>query len=315
MVIFFATLKSVAVLMGIGLIGFGVLAKRIVPLDVLKVLTPLVLEVALPCMIFFNIISKFNPKTLPDWWTLPLWWMAMTAIFVVLTLFGMLYIDKQNRGEAGISLFYPNATFFPLGIIPFIYGSDNTLIIELFLFTLVFPILVFNGYMLFFREHKENFKFNLKDSKIFNSILIATLASLFLKLTGADFLVPGFIIEITGIVGATALPLLMLTIGGNVFIDFRRRGEFRLASCVRFVLTKNLLFPAVILGFIVLVRPSKSVAILMMLQSVVPPLSAVPVLTARANGNASLANQFLISSFICSVVTIPICLWCFSIFY
>ena len=38
MIIFFATLKSVAVLMGIGLIGFWILARKTVPLEVLKVL-------------------------------------------------------------------------------------------------------------------------------------------------------------------------------------------------------------------------------------------------------------------------------------
>lgn len=301
--------------MGIGLIGFWVLARRIVPLDVLGVLTPLVLEVALPCMIFYNIIKRFDPVAMPDWWTLPLWWAAMASLFLVLSLFGMLYVDRNYRSEVGISLFYPNATFFPLGIIPFIYGADSTLLIELFLFTLFFPLLVFNGYIFFFRSKKAKFKFSIKDSKIFNRVLLATLLSVGLKLSGTDIYVPNFIIEITAIVGATALPLLMLTIGGNVFVDFVRRGKFNYFSTLKFVFTKNLLFPAVTLVFLVLVRPPESVANLIILQSVVPPLSAVPVLTARAKGNVSMTNQFLISSFICSILTIPFCMWCFSVFY
>jgi predicted permease len=315
MIVFFATFKSVAILMGIGIIGFWILAKRIVPLDVLKVLTPLVIEVALPCMIFYNIITKFNLNEMPDWWTLPLWWAGMTCLFLTLALLGMVYIDRANRGEVGISLFYQNFTFFPLGMIPFLYGSESTLLIELFLFTLFAPILVFNGYTLFFRSKRSSYTFSLKNSKIFNRMLLATFLSVALKLTGLDSVVPDVIIEITGIVGAIALPLLMLTIGGNVFVDFTKRGRFSYASSLKFVLTKNILFPAVTLGVILLIRPPESVANLIMLQSVVPPLSAVPVLTERAKGNVPLSNQFLISSFICSIVTIPLCMWCFNTYY
>lgn len=314
MTVFIATLKSVAVLMGIGLIGFWILAKKTVPLDVLKVLTPLVIEVALPCMIFTSIIRNFNPSTMPDWWTLPLWWALMIALFLVLSLIGMLYVDRNNRGEVGISLLYPNATFFPLGLIPIIYGKDSPLIVQLFLFTLLMPILVFNGYSFFFPS-KNTFKFDLKQSKILNPILIATLAAVLLQLTGAAEYVPEFIISITGIVGETALPLIMLAIGGNVYVDFTRRGEFDFKASAKFVLTKNLLFPAATLGFILLVRPPDSVATLIMLQAVVPPLSAVPVLTERANGNVALTNQFLISSFLFSIVTIPISMWFFTLLY
>lgn len=44
-------------------------------------------------------------------------------------------------------------------------------------------------------------------------------------------------------------------------------------------------------------------------------MSAVPVLTERAGGNVALADRFLVSSFIFSIVTIPLSMWCFSCFY
>lgn len=312
--IFFATLKSVAILMGIGIVGFWILARKTVPLDVLRVLSPLVIEVALPCMIFYNIITKFDPVAMPDWWTLPLWWAAMIGFFLVLSLIGMQYVDRQYKGEVGISLLYPNATFFPLGIIPIIYGADSPLIVQLFLFTLFMPILVFNGYSYFFPASKPK-RFNLKDSKILNPILIATILAVLLKLTSLESYVPGFIISITQMIGATALPLLMLTIGGNMYIDFTRRGHFNLKSSLKFVLTKNLLFPAATIGFILLLKPPIAVATLILLQSAVPPLSAVPVVTERARGNVALTNQFLVSSFVFSIITIPIFIWTFTRLY
>jgi malate permease and related proteins len=307
--IFLATFKSVAILMGIGLIGFTILARKTVPLDVLKVLTPLVIDVALPCMIFSSIYNGFDPVTMPDWWTLPLWWMGMIAFFLVLTLIGMQFIDRKHRGEVGISLLYPNATFFPLGIIPIIYGADSPLLVQLFLFTLLMPIVVFNGYSFFFR--KARFSFNFKNSKILNPVLLATALAVGLKLTRLDVIIPGFVITITEIVGATALPLIMLTIGGNVYIDYSRSGKFDIGANLKFVLTKNLVFPLATLGLLCLVRPPLTVATLIILQSAVPPLSAVPVLTERAKGNTSIANQFLISSFVFSILTIPVTIWLF----
>jgi len=315
MELFVAAFKSVAVLMGIGLIGFAILARKTVPLEVLKVLSPLVLEVSLPCMIFYNIIVRFNPSLMPDWWKLPLWWIGMVAFFLILTILGMQYVHRRYKGEAGIALFYPNATFFPIGIIPIVYGTDTILLVELFIFTLLMPIIVFNGYSFFFRSKAPNRKFSIKDSKILNPILGATLLAVMLKLTNIDTSIPDFVITITEIVGATALPLLMLNIGGNVYVDFKRRGTFDFLSSAKFVITKNILFPAATLGMILLIRPPLSVATLIMIQAAMPPLSAVPVLTERAQGNVALVNQFLISSFMFSVLTIPLSLWCFEIFY
>ena len=315
MELFLATFKSVAVLMGIGVIGFTILARKTVPLEVLRVLSPLVLEVSLPCMIFHNIITRFDPQKMPDWWHLPLWWAGMTAFFLVLSVIGMQFVDRRHRGEAGISLFYPNATFFPIGIIPIIYGPDTTLLVELFLFTLFMPVIVFNGYTFFFRSGKLDREFNLGDSKIINPILVATILAIVFKITHTDTVIPDFIITISEIVGATALPLLMLAIGGNVYIDYTRRGKFDVKSATRFVITKNILFPAATLGMILLVKPPISAATLIIIQAAMPPLSAVPVLTERAKGDVARTNQFLISSFTASLITIPLSLWCFSVLY
>ena len=177
------------------------------------------------------------------------------------------------------------------------------------------PVIVFNGYSFFFRSKGAEHKLNFRDSKILNPILVATILAVVFKLTNVDAAIPGFVISITEIVGATALPLLMLNIGGNVYVDFIRRGKFDIRSSARFVLIKNILFPAATLGMLLLIRPPVSVATLIIIQAAVPPLSAVPVLTERARGNVALTNQFLVSSFMFSIITIPLTMWCFSYFF
>ncbi|MDH7507081.1 MAG: hypothetical protein QHH15_04775 [Candidatus Thermoplasmatota archaeon] len=69
--LFITTFESVAVLLGIGIIGFFIIKKKLVPGNVLGFLSPIVLDIALPCLIFVNLINNFNPDEIPNWWQLP----------------------------------------------------------------------------------------------------------------------------------------------------------------------------------------------------------------------------------------------------
>ena len=71
--LFITTFESVAVLLGIGILGFWIIRKRIMPGDILGLLSPIALDIALPSLIFVNILENFSPREWPDWWQLPLW--------------------------------------------------------------------------------------------------------------------------------------------------------------------------------------------------------------------------------------------------
>jgi malate permease and related proteins len=126
---------------------------------------------------------------------------------------------------------------------------------------------------------------------------------------------PDFVITVVNTEGLTALPLIMITIGGNIYVDFKHCGGNSWKSAIQFVIVKNLIFPMVTLAFLVFVQPPKKISMLIFLLSVVPQLSAVPVFVGREKGNVSLANQFLVSSFICAILTIPLCMYCYSLFF
>ena len=67
MSLFIATFESVAVLLGIGVLGFWIIRRRILPGDILGFLSPLALDIALPCLIFANIIQNFSPGESHGW--------------------------------------------------------------------------------------------------------------------------------------------------------------------------------------------------------------------------------------------------------
>ena len=175
--ILITTFESVAVLIGIGLIGFYIIKKGILPGKVLSIISPLALEIALPSLIFARILTTFTPEKFPDWWQLPLWWIFFTLISLSLTLIFRYVSNKKTRREFSISLFYQNAIFFPLAILTGMFqgGKLENYQVYLFFFTIFYPPLFFSTYYLFFRS-KEKIKINWK--KIFHPVLIATLIAI-----------------------------------------------------------------------------------------------------------------------------------------
>jgi hypothetical protein len=285
-----------------------------VPIKILEVISPLILDIALPCLIFTNIIFRFDPSKFPNWWMLPLWWAAFTVITVVLSFLGMKLAKKEYKAEIGMSLLYPNIIFVPMVIIQKLFGSDSEILVELFLFSLFFPAFLFNTYFLFYRSKKtKKDKFTL--GNFLNPILIATFLAITLRLSGLNQNVPEAFYSIAKILGNTALPLILLLIGGNVYVDFKRKGKMKLKPILTFVALKNFLFPFIILLLLILIKPPFSIAFLIFLISCVPPITAVPILVNKEGGNTSQSNQFVISSFIASIISIPLAFSAFQIFF
>ena len=121
-------------LLGLGVLGFYIIGRRIMPGNILIFLSPLALDIALPCLIFISIIKNFSLEKLPDWWTIPLWWIGFTLTALLLTRISMFISRKETRREFGISLFYQNGIFFPLAIISGLYGDNSAYLVVLFLF-------------------------------------------------------------------------------------------------------------------------------------------------------------------------------------
>ena len=314
MIVFWKVFESILILLGIGTIGFTIISRKIVPIKILEVLSPLILDIALPCLIFTNIIYRFDPVSFPNWWMLPLWWIAFTVISILFALIGMRLIEKKNRPELGMSLLYPNAIFVPMVIIQNLFGEKSSILVELFLFTLFFPVFIFNTYHFFFPK-KSSLKNKFNWSKFLNPFLIVTILAVALRLSGLSQNIPDVFLSITKILGNTALPLILLLIGGNVYVDYLKKGKIQIKPILTFVALKNFLFPTIILLLLIWIKPSFSVAFLIFLLSVVPPITAVPILVGKAGGNTLISNQFLISSFLVSIISIPFAIWVFEMFF
>jgi predicted permease len=315
--IFLITFQAVGALLGIGVLGFWIIGKRHVPGNALGVLNSIAIDIALPCLLMSNILTHFSPDTFPNWWQMPLWWLGFTILALALSLGFSLWAKKSTRGEFAMSLFFPNGIFFPLIIISGIYGGNSPYLVLLFFITLFQPSVVFGSYPFFIRNKQSEEK--LRWTRLINPIVVVTMISIALVFAGVKPYIPDFVFLIVNMVGATATPLLMLILGGNIYNDFmnRKEGENKLqpGEVIKFVLIKNLIFPAIVLAILVWIRADNVVAFLLVIQAAVPPISAIPVLVDRLKGNRAFSNQILVASFALSIITIPAFIYLFSRFF
>ncbi len=314
MTVFIITLEAVATLLGIGILGFWIIGKRHVPETTLSFLSSLAIDIALPFMVVANLVLEFSPQKYPHWWHMPLWWAGFTVTALLLSLASSYMVKRDVRSEFTMSLFFQNGLFFPILIISGLFGSGSSYLVTLFLFMMLQPSMVFSTYTLFFRSAVNKESLNWR--RIANPVLIATVIGLIIGLTTIGKYIPSFLINIFNMVGAMAIPIFMLILGGNIYNDFALQKEeqkkFRVWDVTKFVLMKNIVFPLVFLGLLHLLRPDPAIAFIIMLQAAVPPITAIPILTARCGGNKSISSQFIVASFFCSILTIPAFIFVFS---
>jgi len=308
------TFESVAILLGIGLIGYWIIRKRIIPSDNLGLLSPLALDIALPSLILVRILNDFSPTNYPEWWHLPLWWCFFTVIVAGLTYIFSYLSVKKNRREFAITLFYQNAIFFPLAIFAGIFPNDSSYQINLFLFTIFYAAFFFSTYQLFFKS-KNKIKIDIK--KIIHPVLIFTIVGIFIILLGIQNSVPNIIISILTLLGGMTIPLIMIILGGNIYLDFKKIGKINFKEMIKFVIIKNFIFPLIFIAILInLVNIlSYQIALIILIQSAVPPVTAVPLVTERVGGNRAIVNQYMIGSFITSLFSIPLMIYLFDILF
>ncbi len=314
--ILLVTLQAVAALLGIGVIGFLIIGRKKVPSATMGFLSSLSIDVAIPCLVLSSLIIDFSPENNPTWWLMPLLWAGFAVVAIVLSLGASFLVNKERRGEFAISLAFQNGLFFPIIIIVGLFGPQNPYLSLLFLFGLLHPTLMFSTYPLFFGKKAQREKLNWQ--RLLNPVLVATIIGMFIALMGIRDYVPEFAKTILLMVGAMASPLFMLILGGTIYYDFMEEKTARKifwADIIKFIVVKNLVFPAVFLGLLIWLRLDFPMTLVVFLQAVVPPVTAIPIFAERAGGNRSLASQLVVASFLFSILTIPAMLFLFTRFF
>jgi malate permease and related proteins len=313
--IFSVAFQSIAALLAIGVLGFWILRRQNAPENILRVLSTLAIDIGIPAIVFSNIVLNFSPSRVPNWWQLPLWWVAFTTSTLILTVLTSFISTRATRSEFALTMFFPNAIFFPLIVLIGVFGNSNPYTALLFIFVAFQPTLYFSTYHLFFRKKNQDGKGRFKWQRIVNPVLVTTVVAIAIQLAGLASYVPQFVIEIVQLLGNASLPLLMLILGGSLYLDYLKKGKIFVAEIIKFTLVKNLVFPVVFMALLLWVRPAYNIALFILLQAAVPPITGIPIMTEREGGNRSITNQFILASFVFSILSVPAMFNLFNMFF
>ncbi|MCX7820670.1 MAG: AEC family transporter [Brevinematales bacterium] len=301
MEIFIKSLEAILVLIGLGFFGFYLLFKKFLKKEVLRILSPIAIEFAVPAMIFSDIILNFRPDQIQNWWLYPVYWFISFIFGIILSYFFSLFVKKESKQEFILSLVFPNAVFIPIVLISSLYGENSDMLVKLYLFTLFFPLFLFNLYGLFIDN-----KIKISPKIFFNPIIVITIVSVFLKIYNIDRFIPEFLIDISKRIGALSIPIILLIIGGNIYIQFEKKAEIKWKEIIFFVIVKNIIFPLIHIIILDFINIQEDIKFLIFLQSAVPPVTAIPILIEKENKNYIIANQYLFFSFIFSIISLPV---------
>lgn len=269
------------------------------------------LDVALPCLLFASLIRSFDPAAHAGWWQWPLIWIAFTLATLGPALLTARLVGPKCRPEFALSLFYPNALFLPIAMIRQMDGPDSPLLVDLILFTMLFSAVFFNTYQWFYGQRQGS----ARGLNRLHPSLWATALAIGLRVTATDRWLPEFLLSGMDQIGAVAIPLIMITIGSQLIRDFKASRHFYWRETLVFVVVKSIFWPLLAIGVLALWRPRQSLAFMILLQCAVPPVSAIPAVVARMNGNRRLAGQLLLASFVVSIITLPLVIHLFARLY
>jgi predicted permease len=299
----------------IGIVGYLVIAGFSRSPAFLDFLTKIVIRITLPCLVFSTMTQRFNPSHAEYWWVFPLLSIAITSVGALLSRVYMAFDRSiKYRGEFMALVSFQNGIFLPLAFAPVLFDSEQLpqFLNLLFLFNLL-NIPTFFSLGVWMVNSSAGIGFRLKDA--LSPPIVTTLVSFILAFTGCSHHVPVWILKPAEMLGALTAPLSMLFVGGIIILNLPKTGTKDWAEPIKITILKCLVLPLIATGLVLVLKPSVSIALFLILQSVMPSASLI-ALVAPPEGNSQkiIAGALLLTS-ILSIITIPLFMGIYGVLY
>jgi hypothetical protein len=314
---FFESLKAnfaaVAQIVVLGGFGFYIIKKGILGQCCLKTISNLVVDFALPCFVFSNIVANFYQVRGESWHMFPVYCLMMLA-FGAGTAAIVARLDKsiKKKREFIALATFQNSGFLPIILIGTLAPPEirGKLFIYVFLYLLAYnPVLFTAGEKLFSGEKAAKISWR----ALLNPTTVATAAGLVVALANAGSLIPRFIFRPIQMMGETTIPLSMVVIGGIIVANYGGSAAFPWKFVAKVAALKLLLLPVAVYAALVALNAPPDIKFFLALEAMMPSAVMLPLLAGKYEGDETLAGQTLFGATIASLVTIPILLAAFRI--
>ena len=288
-------------------VGIGYLTRvvGIINDDSEKSIMRLVLVVLYPCFILSRVPGN---TSLQD---ISMVAMAAGAGFIltcvgllVSYLMGMaLKIDQQEgRSTFCVSTALQNYGFIPIPLIEALFADSATETVGiLFVHNLGLEIAMWSiGIVLLSGTMKGSLK------RLINGPTIAIVAGLFLNFTGIYHYIPGPINELTMELGNCSIPISLVLVGATLAgIVEREKIIFNWSVITGSMLVRFAIMPVIFLGAAWIVRSSKELQTVLIVESAMPTAIFPIVLAKHFGGKPNVAVQIVIVTSIASLILTP----------
>lgn len=277
--------------------------KKIITQDVINGLSRLVVIIFLPFLIFYTILTEFNPAEQSYWWTLPIAAIFMSSAGLLLSW--LLFIKKSPEKKFLFPLSsMQNAAYLILPIGQFVY-PDQFEEFSLICFLVVLglsPFMWTVGKLLLTNYRGKGSSFR----KIITPPFVANILSITVVLTGMGQYVPGFVIDATGFLGKATVPVATFILGATLVISVRSVPPF--LDSVRILGVKFILLPLITLALLLFFNTAEKFPLLadvLVIQSASAPATAHILQLRTYGGNLKEAGGIIFVGYLVCIVAIP----------
>ncbi len=287
-----------------GVVGYFIVYRKFIDEAGLKMLSWLGINVLFPFFIFKQIINHFDPRSQPHWWAYPLINISVVVGgFLIAGAMVLLLGKKESREWVAVSSFH-NAGFIPVLLVTMLPLGEKTAELNSYVILTIigFDLCLWSLGVWLIAYHKKT---KITVSNFLTPPLISMFLAFIFVLLGFKTSLPDLLMKPMKVIGDSALPLAMITIGGNMALA--NFGKIHWKSIGGAVVIKLLVLPILALLFLRVFHVQSVWGLILIIQASMPTSVSLSVLGRYYdNPNQNLINQAIFVTHLLSILTIPL---------
>lgn len=273
-----------------------------------KEIAGLIINIGFPSLIFFNILTEFQPTMIDKYFVILLAGIIITFFSLFVGYINSIIFGIKNKKLFSFLATFSNNVFIGAPVCLALFGSQGFIMAILYDFGM--GTMLWSAGIWFVSDNydkKAGGNLHIKEffRNIFSPPLISLFIGFFLAFNGLN--VPEVFLELTEMIGNITIPLAMIFIGLQIAksnkIDFINRKIFMLS------LIRLLLIPLAVLFFIRYLNFEMIVKNVIVVVASMPVFASSPVILEKYAKESEFASEAVFSTTLLFILTFPIILF------
>jgi hypothetical protein len=262
--------------------------------------------VIFPALIISETISNFDPGSYGYWWVFPLIAVIFSLFLAVVSYLALRFSNSgfSSRREFIACSSFQNCGYLPMNLILFSFSGmvREKLLIYLFLFLAGFNLLMWSMVPVYLDDSEDRLR---PGHILLNPPVMATVFSVLWVFIFGRGSMPAVVMEPLSQIGHASFPLAMITLGAYLrrYRAYSPGNKGHLTACA---VIKLILFPLIVLGALLLIRPEPGCSFFIFLQSLMPTAVSLVVIGSLTGSDNRFISSSIFYTHVVSLFTIPV---------